>query len=367
MEASSCCSNPGCDQPGTSKCSACKATPYCGPTCQTADWPHHKEECEGHLLKVGNAHLAKVNAFCDADNWAQTLRYSDLAVVKFNAVKKRPLKAISEALACKFAALRNLSRHAEALQCAKDNYNQWAVARGPAHPFTIQAAFFLIEALIKNKEFEDAHLFARTLWEIIHTNNHRDNDIPGEQREEYVAIAADLLARAIWRLAESGGIPPEEKQKTGEEAIARARQSLEFYTQEDRTESKDAAAAMSVLADVLDYFRDCDNDEVLRLYQQAIAIYSRVEGSMSMNMGLRVINLGNAYNRRAAKAHTANELEQYAANLVLALPHYREAARICSAANHMEATGGALRLVANVEEKLRQVGIDRAAAAGARV
>ena len=44
------CSNPGCDRPGTNKCGACDSTPYCGPTCQKEDWPHHKEECPGNTL-----------------------------------------------------------------------------------------------------------------------------------------------------------------------------------------------------------------------------------------------------------------------------------------------------------------------------
>ena len=70
----SCCSNPGCGQPGTNQCSACKTTPYCGPTCQSADWPHHKEECEGHLLKIGSAHLAKAKGFFDARSYVQALR-----------------------------------------------------------------------------------------------------------------------------------------------------------------------------------------------------------------------------------------------------------------------------------------------------
>ena len=53
------CSNPGCDQPGTNQCSACKTTVYCCVICQTADWPKHKEECDGHLRQMGKANLAK--------------------------------------------------------------------------------------------------------------------------------------------------------------------------------------------------------------------------------------------------------------------------------------------------------------------
>ena len=59
----SACANPGCDQPGTHRCSAFKTTPYCGPICQTADWSHPKESCPGHLRKVGMANLEKAICF----------------------------------------------------------------------------------------------------------------------------------------------------------------------------------------------------------------------------------------------------------------------------------------------------------------
>ena len=361
----SCCSNPGCDQPGTNKCSACKTTFYCGPICQTAHWAHHKEECEGHLLKIGNAHLAKTNGFYASRNWVQTLRYSDLALAKFNAMKKRPLEAISEALAWKCAALQSMGRYVESLQCAKDRYNMWAMARGPAHPFTIDAAFYLIDCLLHNNEYEDAHLSARTLWEIIHTNNHVDNDIPGDKRQTYVAMASGLLARAIYWLAESGGIPSEEKQKAGEEAIARARESLEIRTQLYGAESEHVAATLGGLADVLGYFNDDVDDEVLRLYQQGITIYSREAGRTSVNVGVYETNLGIAYYRRAVKARAAMDSDREQANLELALPHYREAARIYSAINHVDAADKAIRSIAHVEENLRQAVITAAASASA--
>ena len=82
------CSNPGCDQPGTSSCSACKTTVYCCVVCQTADWPRHKEECPGHLRKMGMAHLKKAKVFYDERNWVQALRYADLAATKLKQLKR---------------------------------------------------------------------------------------------------------------------------------------------------------------------------------------------------------------------------------------------------------------------------------------
>ena len=361
------CSCPGCDQSGTSRCSACKEKVYCGPICQSADWANHKEECDGYLLKVGNAHIAKAKGFYAANNFVQTLRYGDLALVKLNAMKKRPLEAISEALACKCEALKFLERHTEALQCAKDKYNMWAMARGPAHPFTIEAAFYLIDCLMHNKEFEDANLFARTLWEIIHTNNHVDNDIPADKRQEYVATAAKLLAQAIYGFASSGGIPPEEKQKAGEEAIARARQSLEINTQMYGAECGRVAADLLTLGDVLSLFNDDDDandDEAIRLYDRSIAINIRVNGSMSVNVGAGKNNLGLAFKRRAGRAYDADDFDQCIANLELALSHYREAVRILRALDHVYDANITQRNITATEEQLRIAIADRAESRG---
>ena len=69
-------------QPGTKSCSACKTAAYCCVSCQTADWTSHKEECDGHLRKVGLAHLAKTKEFNNAQNWLQTLRRGEIAATK---------------------------------------------------------------------------------------------------------------------------------------------------------------------------------------------------------------------------------------------------------------------------------------------
>ena len=89
------CSNPGCDQLGTNRCSACKTTICCGPICQTADWMHHKEECPGHLHKVGLASLVKAKEFHRQQNWVQTLRFCTLATIKFKQMKIPPVEVVS--------------------------------------------------------------------------------------------------------------------------------------------------------------------------------------------------------------------------------------------------------------------------------
>ena len=355
------CSCPGCVNPGTCWCSACKTTFYCGGTCQTADWSRHKEECDGHLLKVGSAYFTKAHSFYDASNYLQALRYSNLALAKFNAMKKCDLKVISDALAIKTDALKFLDLHDESLDCATEKYKLWAMARGPAHPSTIDAAFYLIDSLSHNKKYDDAYHFAYTIWEIIHNNNHVDNDIPGEQRLKYVENAAKLLAQAIFHLSRSGGIPSEEKEKEGAEAITRARQALEINTQLHGTMSEGVAIAMATLANVLNHFKeDCD-DEVIDLYKQAIDIHRQLYGNMSINVGVKNRNVGITYYNRANRAHQASDLQREKNNLELALTHLREAAYIYTSINHVEKSERTLRNVNEVEQRLHQITVDESA------
>ena len=140
--------------------------------------------------------------------------------------------------------------------------------------------------------------------------NDNDGIIPSDQRESLLADGSYWLSRATFFLAQAGGIPPEEKQKAGEEAIALARKALEIHTQLEGTESHRVATDMRALAGVLDYFNDVDDDEVLRLHEQAIAITGRVEGSSSANVAVGENNLGSAYHKRAARAQVANDLDR---------------------------------------------------------
>ena len=356
------CSNPGCDQPGTNQCSACKTTVYCCVICQTADWVHHKEECPGHLRKVGMAHLAKAVGFNDQRNWVQTLRYAELAATKLKQLKDRRLEtvqAISDALGCKFNALNFTARHSEAMECIKECYTLWAMNH-MRNPGSMRAALLLIQSCLHNEEYEDAESYARHAYFMIAEMT--DNFIPADPRQWGRAAGSFSLAQAILGLARAGGIPPEAKQKAGEESSALAREALEMHTQLHGTESVEVAADMGILADALDYFNDVDDDEILRLIEQAIAIYRRLEGTSSPNVAVDEIKLGYAYFNRAGRAHAANDLDQELANLELALSHYREAARIDRANNHMDNVDKVLRIIAQIESKIQQIEIARAAA-----
>ena len=357
------CSNPGCDQPGTNQCSACKTTVYCCVICQTADWAHHKEECDGHLRKVGIAHLTKALEFNRAHNWVQSLRYGDLSAVKLKQLKDRRLETvqlISNALTCKFNALNRLGRYREANECAKECYTLWAMNH-MRNPGSMTAALGLIQSCIRNKEYEDAEHYARHAMFMI--NEMTDNFIPGDQRPRFLAEGSYYLAGAILGLTKAGGIPPEATKKAGEEAITLARQALEIHTQLYGTESAHVAAAMGLLADVLDQFNDVDDDEILRLLEQSIAIYRRLEGSSSVNVAVDEHKLGNAYNSRADRARAVNDLDRCVANLELALSHYREAARIYLANNHADNADISLHNIAQVEENIRWIEVARVAAA----
>ena len=357
------CSNPGCDQPGTKSCSACKTTFYCCVICQTADWTKHKEECDGHLRKVGITNLTKAEGFNRERNWLQALRYAEIAATKLKQLKDRRLETvelIDEALMYKFNALQFTGRVKEAQECAEERYTLWAMNQ-MRNPGSINAAFALIESCIHNGEYEDAEHYARHAMFMI--NDMADNFIPSDQRPYFLARGSYCLARAIRGLALAGGIPPAEKQKAGEEAIELARQALKLHTQLYGTESNQVACDMRTVADALDYFNNVDDDEILRLHEQANAIHRRVEGSSSLNVAVGENQLGKVYNNRAIRAQAVNDLDRCMVNLELALSHFREAARIFRVINHMDRADKALRSVAQIEESIRQVGIARAATA----
>ena len=357
------CTNPGCDQPGTSSCSACKTTFYCCVICQTADWAHHKEECPGHLRKVGMAHLAKAAGFEQQRNWMQTLCYADLAATKLKQLKDRRLETVEliyAAMKSKYNALQFMGRDREAMECIKECYTLWAMNH-IRNPGSIEAALGLIQSCLHNEEYEDAEHYARHAMFMI--NDMTDNFIPSDQRPRFLADASRYLALAIYHLARTGGILPEDKQKAGEEAIALAREALEIHTQLHGAESSRVASGMNALADILDYFNDVDDDEIPRLHEQSVAITNRVEGSSSPNVAAGEGNLGLAYKNRARRALAANDVDRCTANLELALPHLREAVRIYRANNHVDDADRNQRTVAQVEEMIRHMGIFRAASA----
>ena len=357
-----CCSNPGCDEPGTNRCSACKATFYCGPICQTADWAHHKEECPGHLLKMGMAHIEKTKGFDRNNNWMQALWYAELALTKLKLLKDRPFEAMDDAFGYKTGALKFMGRYREAMENAKERYTMWAMTN-IRNPRSIWADFDLIDCCMHINEFVDAELFARTAYEII--NERTDNIIPADRRQKFLARGSHYLARATHLLAKAGGIAPEAKQAAGVKAIALAREALEISTPLFGAGSEQVASNVNVLADVLVYFNDVDDDEVLRLYEQGKAIYARVHGGSSHNVAASENNLAIVYRSRAKRAHDANDLDRVEANLQLALPHLREAVRICRAINHPDKADEALGSAVKIEQLLRLVEIQRAAAAAA--
>ena len=345
------CANPGCDQPGTNKCSGCKTTPYCGPICQKAHWAIHKESCDGRLRKMGMAYLDKAKGFNRERNWSQSLHYSDLAATKLKQLKDRPMEEISYALDYKCSALGFLGRYREQLECAKEWYCLWNTM--PTDVGAIHAAIALIDSCMHNNEFVDAHLYASTLYEII--NHKHDNKIPDDQRQRFIAKGAYYLALTTLRLAQDGGIPAEKKQKAGQEAIALARRALEIHTQLYGTENNDVGSDMVVLAEILDYFNGGDDEEIFRLLEQAKAILAQVQGSLSSNVALIEYKLGKAYYSRATSALRANDRDHAQANLELALPRYRESARICRVANRVDRADDAAQRIIEVEELLRQL------------
>jgi hypothetical protein len=327
---------------------------------------HHKEECQGRLRKLGEAHLQKAERFNEERNWTQSLRFSELALTMLKKLTARPFEVIEildDAMRIKYNALNFMGQKKEGLECAKVRYSLWA-AGYMRHHGMYRAAFPLIEGLIRNEEFEQAVLIAGTAHEMI--INDIDNVIPDNRRQEFIANGSRLLALATFRLAESGGIPTEKKQKAGEEAIVLARKALEIRTPLHGAESDEVAVAMGTLASILTYFNGVDDDEIPRLQERAITIYSRVQGSSSPNVAASKRNLGITFEQRADQARNANDLDRYVANLELALPHYREAERIYRIINHMDAASRAAQDVCDIEETLRAGAMEIARAATTR-
>ena len=143
-------------------------------------------------------------------------------------------------------------------------------------------------------------------------------------------------------------------------AIAHAREALEISTQL-YVDDGEVGTNLMVLADILDHFNEVDDDEVIRLYEQAKSVFARSQGSLSSNVATSEKNLGITYRDRAIRACTAHDLDRAVANLELALPHVREAVRIYRAANRMDRVDDALRRVAEVENLLRMAEAERAA------
>ena len=301
---------------------------------------------------MGEAHLQKAEGFHQEQKWMQSLRFSELALTMLKKLKARPfevIRIIDEAMTIKCNALKFIGQKKEVLECAKERYSLWA-AGYMRHHGMLFAAFPLIESLLHNNEFEQAHLIASTAYGMI--INDTDNIIPDGLRQGFLADVSRYLALATLQLANSGGIPPEEKQKAGEEAIALARNALEIRTRLYGAESEEVATNMGALASILAFFNDVDDDEILCLNQQSIAIYSRVQGNLSPNVAISVNNLAAAYEQRAARARDANDLDRCVADLELALTHYREAARIYRAINHLDSADRSSQHVAGVEGNL---------------
>ena len=355
MADESVCSNPGCEQPGTNRCSACKTSYYCGSVCQTADWPKHKETCPGHLRKVGLVNLDKAKGFNQARNWLPSLRFSELALAKLRPLNDRSLAIIEildDALSYQFNALHFLDRKMEALECATERYNLWANSY-IRNPRTIHASFPLIDSLMENGDFERAHLIAGTVHEMImHPTNH---DIPDNMHLYFMAQSSHLLADSTYRLAKVFGIPLLERKKAGEDAIALARKALEIHTELHGADSEKVANDMGLLANVLRYFGDV-NDEAIHLYEQMNVIFSQSSmhvGSSSVNVALNKMNLGNIYFERAVAAINTNDVDLQLTNYELAYPQFLDAAQIFRTINNREMADNATQHITMVESSIR--------------
>ena len=218
-----------------------------------------------------------------------------------------------------------MDRNKEALECAKEWYCLWLTKH--THPPAIDAAFALIESCVHNGEYDDARLYAHTTWETITLS--RDSHIPDSQREEFTARGAHYVAKSIFAMVQSGGIPAEEKEEAGNEAIARARQALDTFSRLHGIERKTVAMAKVMLAQVLNFFKEEDDDEAIQLFEQSKAIYIQLQGNSSIKVGEIEEDLGALYYNKAKRAlEGTNDLHNTLSYVDLSLPRLREAVRI---------------------------------------
>ena len=268
-----------------------------------------------------------------------------------------------------------MGRYVEAHECIKECYSLWAMNH-LRNPGSMKTALALIQSCLHNKEYDDAEHYARHAYFMIAEMT--DNFIPSDQQPWFLAEASRLLALAISKLAQAGGIPPEGKQKAGvppegkqkagEEATTHAREALELHTQLYGAGSIEVAHTMGACADVLGYFNnsDVDTDEVIRLLAEAIVIFSRIE-PMSVNVASGEYNLASTYVSRTNRAYSANDFERCIANMELALPHFREAARIFRANNHVVMADKALQAISQAEENILAAAAASIASAGVTI
>ena len=205
-------------------------------------------------------------------------------------------------------------------------------------------------------------------------NDMADNFIPAHDQPFLVADVAYFLSQAIYCLANENksSISPEEKKKAGEEAIPLARKAVAMYTKLHGTDNFRFANALGVLAQALNFFNNLDDDdEVTRLYQQAIDITLRGEGNLSCNLAIDEHRLGEVYNKRAISAcnacmsfvstgmmdQAAIQLDRCKINFDLALPHFKEALRVYRAIDREERAASSLHRVTEIEENLRKIPI----------
>ena len=161
------CSASECTQPGTNKCGGCKTSFYCCAKCQKADWPIHKDTCEGQLRKVGTLHLDKAKGFLQEQNWPQALLCSNITLAKLNVLNERPMEEIAEALGVKVHALNGLNmveQELETLECAREWHAILTTKHASIHPSTLNAGFYVIERWVC---MSTNHLSQKSLLLII--------------------------------------------------------------------------------------------------------------------------------------------------------------------------------------------------------
>ena len=251
------------------------------------------------------------------------------------------------------------------MECAEECYTLWAMNH-MRNSGSMEAAMRLIQSCLHLNENERAEHYARHAMFMM--NDMADNFISADELPSLLARGSRLLARSIYRLAESGEMPMAEREKAGKEAIELARQALELDIKLFGAVSANVAHDIGALANVLDLFNNVDSDEVLSLRKKYIKILTRVEGAETLNVAVGENQLGVTYANRANRALAVNDFDRHLSNLELALTHYREAGRIYRLINHVPNATQTQFNITKTEERIRLLRLAKAheVAAGIR-
>ena len=152
-------------------------------------------------------------------------------------------------------------RHVLANACAQERSQLWHMHIHTGYPGALAAMFTQIELSIITNVLDHAENNARIVQFL---SSERTNLLSDAHRPSHIAESSRLRALIILRKAQSGGIPPEGRQKAGEEAIMLAREAVALSVGDPNSivfSIDETLTAQRVLHEVIKYFDEKKNNK----------------------------------------------------------------------------------------------------------